>query len=174
MQVYSAIQPKPVEWLWPGWIPLGKITMLDGDPGLGKSTMLIDLAARVSRAGIMPDGSQGISGNVVIMSAEDAPDDTIRPRLEAAAANLDRIHDLSCIVGGGDRPPEIPRDLPLIAAKLQEVDARLFIVDHLMSFLADVGANKDQSVRRALYQLRARSSEKRPGPRLCTCMRAFE
>ena len=87
------------------------------------------------------------------MSAEDAPDDTIRPRLEAAGANLDRIHDLSCIVGRGDRPPEIPGDLPLIAAKLLEVDARLFIVDPLMAFLADVDANKDQSVRRALYQL---------------------
>jgi predicted ATP-dependent serine protease len=55
--------------------------MLDGDPGLGKSTMLLDLAARVSTHGIMPNSVQGITGNVIIMSAEDADDDTIKPRL---------------------------------------------------------------------------------------------
>ena len=72
---------KEVQWLWPGWIPLGKLAVLDGDPGLGKSTLLLDLAARVSQEGRMPDESQGATGAVVVMSSEDAVEDTIKPRL---------------------------------------------------------------------------------------------
>ncbi len=79
--------------------------MLDGDPGLGKSTMLLDLAARVSNAGIMPDNSIGASGTVIVMSAEDAVDDTIRPRLEAAGANLQRVIDLSHVRDRGEERP---------------------------------------------------------------------
>ena len=58
----SGVRSRPVEWLWPGWIPLGKLTVLDGDPGVGKSTLLIDLAARLSRDGVMPDGVLGPVG----------------------------------------------------------------------------------------------------------------
>src|SRR5271168_3495433 len=71
-----------VEYLWPGYLPLGKIVTLDGDPGLGKSTLLLDLAARVSggREGLMPNGSRGVQGAVVYLSAEDADEDTNKPR----------------------------------------------------------------------------------------------
>ena len=151
-QVYAAIE-QPVQWLWPNWIPLGKLTMLDGDPGLGKSTMLLDLAARVSTVGIMPDGSHGATGNVAIMSAEDSPKDTIRPRLEAAGANLNRIHNLSGVTElGKGRPLEIPADLDLVAQKLIQVQARLLLIDPLMAFLTDTDANKDQSIRRVLFR----------------------
>ena len=69
-----SVQTKPVSWLWPAWIPLGKITVIDGDPGLGKSTLLLDLAARVSRDDIMPDGSRGQYGDVLLLTAEDSLD----------------------------------------------------------------------------------------------------
>ena len=128
--------------------------MLDGDPGLGKSTMLLDLAARVSTIGVMPDGSHGAIGNVAIMSAEDSPEDTIRPRLEAAGANLSRIHNLSGVnEEGKERPLEIPGDLDLVAKKLVEINASLLLIDPLMAFLTDTDANKDQSIRRVLFQL---------------------
>src|SRR5262249_42750622 len=55
----AMVKPEPVRWLWPGRIPLGMVTVLDGDPGLGKSTMLLDLAARLTRGDRMPDGSPG-------------------------------------------------------------------------------------------------------------------
>ena len=58
----SGVHARPVEWLWPGWVPLGKLTVIDGDPGVGKSTLLLDLAARLSRDGIMPDGARGPLG----------------------------------------------------------------------------------------------------------------
>ena len=112
----SAVAARPVEWLWPGWVPLGKLTVLDGDPGLGKSTLLLDLAARVSRDGRMPDGSVGPNGATVILSAEDGEEDTIKPRLTAAGGVEDRLFTLSAIRGadGAGRPPEIPGDLAAI------------------------------------------------------------
>src|SRR6266852_9940140 len=94
----QSVQARPVNWLWPGWIPLRKITVVDGDPGLGKSTMLLDLAARVSRMDKMPDGSQGHSGEVILMTAEDALDDTVKPRLLAAGAVIERIHQFEYVV----------------------------------------------------------------------------
>src|SRR5262245_62143557 len=75
----STVQPERVEWLWQDRIPLGKLTIIDGDPGLGKSVLTLDLAARVSRGIEMPDGSSGRSGGVVLLSAEDGLSDTIRP-----------------------------------------------------------------------------------------------
>ena len=85
----SDVAVRPVEWLWPGWIPLGKVTVLDGDPGMGKSTLLLDLAARLSRDGLMPDGAVGPVGSSLILSAEDGEEDTIKPRLAAAGGVAD-------------------------------------------------------------------------------------
>jgi hypothetical protein len=151
---YCDIVRRQIDWLWRNWIALGKLTVLDGDPGLGKSTMLLDLAARVSNIGIMPDNSQGVSGNVIIMSAEDGPEDTIKPRLEAAGANEDRLINLSHVtIKGEERPVEIPGDLFLIAQKIRDNDARLLIIDPLFAFLYGADANKDQEIRRVLYKL---------------------
>src|SRR5262249_31733160 len=85
------VAPAAVRWLWRGWVPLGKVTVLDGDAGLGKSTLLLDLAARVSTGAEMPDGTPGPRAGVVVVSAEDGLGDTIRPRLEAAGADLRRV-----------------------------------------------------------------------------------
>ena len=75
--VLDEVQTSAARWLWPGWIPLGKLTVLDGDPGLGKSTLLLDLAARVTRGLAMPDGSTGMSGGVTLLTAEDSLGDKI-------------------------------------------------------------------------------------------------
>src|SRR4051794_32180260 len=88
---FDKIEAKDVEWLWKGFLPRGKLSLLDGDPGLGKSTVLLDIAARVSAHGVMPDQTQVETGNVMLMSAEDDPDDTIKPRLTLAGANMQRV-----------------------------------------------------------------------------------
>src|SRR5207253_2784907 len=95
--VLSQIQSVPAHWLWPGWIPLGKLTVLDGDPGLGKSTLLLDLAARVTRGMPMPDGTPGRQGGVTLLTAEDSLADTVRPRLEAAGADPERVRAFSAV-----------------------------------------------------------------------------
>src|SRR5439155_1153153 len=88
----SEIQPLPLDWLWPGWVPLGKLTLLDGDPGQAKSLLLVDLAARVSSGQAMPDGSPGMETDVTFLAPEDGLGDTLLPRLQAAGANLSRVH----------------------------------------------------------------------------------
>lgn len=95
----SDVAVRPVEWLWPRWIPLGKVTILDGDPGMGKSTLLLDLAARLSRDGLMPDGAVGRVGSSLILSAEDGEADTIKPRLEAAGGVAERLFTLPAVQG---------------------------------------------------------------------------
>src|SRR5580700_3133822 len=80
----SEIEARPVQWLWPGRISRGKVTMLAGHPGLGKSQLALAVAAIVTAAGAWPvDRTRAKRGSAIILSAEDDPGDTIRPRLEA-------------------------------------------------------------------------------------------
>lgn len=89
---YNSVSSKPVEWLWHPYIPYGKITILQGDSGEGKSTMMIQLAALITNGKAMPDGSEGREpGNVLYQAAEDGIEDTVKPRLQAAGADCGRI-----------------------------------------------------------------------------------
>lgn len=107
----SEVVPTRVSWLWPGRIPFGEITLIDGDPGLGKSAITTDLAARVSMGRPMPDGAECEVAGVVILSAEDALDDTIRPRLDAAGADTTRILGIPTIgTGDAEHMPAVPDD----------------------------------------------------------------
>ncbi len=160
------VTPELVKWVWRSHVPIGKVSILDGDPGLGKSTLTLDLAARVSTGAAMPDGSVSDlarPSGVIILSAEDGLADTIAPRLLAAGADLTRIRALTEVFGvriGDDgnetrtpRPPTLA-DLEAIEGAILEVDARLVILDPLMAFLPDeVNANRDQQIRRALAPL---------------------
>lgn len=151
------IVARPVRWLWHRYMPLGKLVIIDGDPGLGKSLLTLDIAARVSRGDAMPDGTSGVSGHVVILSAEDAPEDTIRPRLDAAGADVSRVKLLLGMrAGGQERAPEISEslDLAAIEAVVTSCQAALVIFDPLVAYLgAKTNANHDQEVRRALAPL---------------------
>src|SRR5262249_45612603 len=148
----DGVPTREVRWLWPGWLPRGKITVLDGDPGLGKSTLLLDLAARVSAGRAMPDGSPGLRAGVCILSAENALTDTVRPRLEAAGADLSRVHALETVCRPGQdmgRPPALPRDLRLLEKSVRLSQSRLLIIDPFVAFLGrGVDAAQDQDVRR--------------------------
>lgn len=150
----AEVVPEHVEWLWEGRLALGKLGVLDGDPGLGKSTMALDIAARMSRGLPMPGCTEGREPTgVVLLSAEDGLADTIRPRLDAAGADLTRILALPD-VPGEDRPPVIPEDLDLVRAAIAEVHAQLVVIDPLMAYLSGrTDAHRDQDVRRALHQL---------------------
>jgi len=145
----SSVRPRPVEWLWPGWLPLGKLCDLSGDPGLSKSTLLLDLAARVSSHGVMPDGTQGSAGGVCIMSAEDGLEDTIQPRLRAAGADLSKIGFFEAY---NQAPLVVPDHLERIEVRLRDYDARLLIIDPLVAFLAQ--ARSDQDVRKCLHPVK--------------------
>ena len=158
----DAVQAQSVAWLWPGRIALGKLTLLDGDPGQLKSTITLDLAARVTTGRPMPDGASGVTGGVVLLTFEDGLADTICPRLDAARADVSRVVALRGVAADDDvRLPTIPEDLDAISAGIADVGALLVIVDPLMAALSgDVNSHRDQDVRRALAPL-ARLAEER-------------
>lgn len=149
------VQPEPIHWLWQGYIPAGKLTLIDGDPGDGKSTLTLDLAARITTGREMPDGSPGRSGDVLVMSAEDGIADTIRPRFDAAHGDPFRVRVLHEVREGGHpaRPFELPTDLDRIRREIVSRRAVLLTIDPLMAFLGGVDSHNDQSVRRALHPL---------------------
>jgi len=104
--------------LWPGRLTLGTLAMLDGDPGLGKSLITLDICARVTTGRPLPDGSPGMPpSNVVILNAEDSITRTVRPRLQKLGADLERVFFLEGVVyrqgedstvSGVWRPASIP------------------------------------------------------------------
>ena len=155
----SEVIAEQVAWLWPGRIPAGKLTILDGDPGTGKSTISIDLAARVSTGQPMPgDTTSRPPTGVVLLSAEDGLADTIRPRLDAAGADAARVVALAAIVNadGIERLPSLPGDLARLEDAIRANDAALVVVDVLMAYLdRAINAHRDQDVRGALAQLAA-------------------
>jgi hypothetical protein len=156
------VRAERVTWLWPGRIPLGKLTVLDGDPKTGKSTAMLDLAARVSTATPLPDGHRlEAPANVILMTAEDGLGDTVRPRLDAAGADARRVVVFEAVAVRGEdgasyrtRLPSFPRDLDALERIVCTERALLVIVDVLNAYLgADVDGYKDQDIRRALMPL---------------------
>jgi hypothetical protein len=151
------VEQEPVAWLWRQRLPLGKVVVLDGDPGLGKSVLTVDLAARVSAGREMPDGSPGLGApaGVVICAAEDGLADTVRPRLQAAGGDLSRVLGLVTIGSGEqERDLQLPQDLSVLERAIQAVEARLVVIDPLTAFLdPELSANRDQDVRRVLRRL---------------------
>lgn len=152
----SEVSPERVRWLWPGRIARGKLNLIDGDPGTGKSAMTTDLAARVSVGKAWPDGEECERGGVVICSAEDGLADTIRPRFDAAGGDPSKAVALSTVPDseGNGRQLTIPDDLGAIEAAIGRVGALLVVVDPLMAFLpGTTDSYKDQHIRRALAPL---------------------
>jgi hypothetical protein len=157
--VADGVTGERVKWLWYAWLPAGKLTVLDGDPDVGKSTLSLDIAARVTRGATMPDGTAGIAAsNVVLLSAEDDMSDTIIWRLKAAGADLSRVSHIQAALDddNAETPLTIPRDLGLIEQHVTERNAALVIIDVLFEYLDEqVNTNNDAKTRRALHHVRA-------------------
>lgn len=156
------VAPERIDWLWPGYLARGKLHVFDGDPGLGKSTATTDIAARVTTGKPWPDGQPGcVPSGVVLLSAEDGLGDTVRPRLDAAGADLQRVVALKGIKTFDedteqmyDRILSLPADINGIESAIESVDGALVVVDPLMAYLGRlIDSHRDQDVRRALAPL---------------------
>lgn len=153
----SEVETRPVEWLWNPYIPRGKLAAFDGLPGLGKSSITLDLAARVTTGRPMPDGRPGVEGDVVMVSYEDDAADTIVPRFLAAGGNPERLHLVDGVrTAEGIGPLELPDHIAMLEALVEDTQAVLVVIDPLMAALAgDVKSAVDHHVRRALAPLRS-------------------
>lgn len=151
----SDIVPEPIDWLWPGWLAAGKMHIIGGAPGEGKTTICLSLAATLSSGGRWPDGSKAETGNVVIWSGEDDPKDTFVPRLMASGlADCSRVHFIDGVLVGKERMMFDPaRDMVSLHHKLAEVDdVRLLIIDPIVSAIQG-DSHKNAEVRRGLQPI---------------------
>lgn len=155
----STVMPRRVRWLSRGRLAAGKITVLDGDPGLGKSSVALDWAARISTGralpgepGWMDDEPVNEPRGVVVLSAEDDDADTIVPRLKAAGADLRRIVFLDMLdEHGNEYVPLLRRHLWAIEQQIEATNAALIVIDPLMAYLdSEINANRDQDIRQVL------------------------
>jgi hypothetical protein len=158
---FSDIAAKQLRWLWPGRIPLGKQTLFAGDPGLGKTLVALDIVARVTRGTEWPDGAAlEHPGSAIILSAEDDAADTIRPRLEAAGADLSKVHQLQAVrrvkKSGETSLEQFSLETDLVELQHAAVslgDLRLILIDPLSAYLGGTDSHVNAKVRALLSPL---------------------
>ncbi len=184
------VKPTNIRWLWPGRIPLGRVTLLVSDPGIGKSLLTLDIAARVSRGAAWPD-QEGESGrwgegenpsplasrispspplpvspsSVLLLTAEDDLADTIRPRLEALGADCSRILAISNVPG--ENAKDVPRafalnrDLARLSNLLNAIpDCRLLIIDPISAYLGNTNEHSNADIQSLLAALATLARER--------------
>src|SRR5262249_50853317 len=142
----SELTPRPVEWLWPGYLAVGNLAILDGDPGQGKSLLTLDLAARLTNGSAWPDGAASPGPAPVILLSSEDPDGVIQTRLTAAGVHMPRMFPWPRV--DGPPLPRIPTDMKVLDQVLAETTARLVIIDPIVAFLdRSVSCFSDASVR---------------------------
>jgi hypothetical protein len=150
----SSLAPEPIRWIWPGWIARGKLLVLAGAPGTGKTTIAGHLVSCVSAGHAFPCGFRPKAGRALIWSGEDDPTDTLLPRLIAAGADLSRVHFIGDVRENGERRFFDPaRDVPKLAAAIAGMDdVALIVIDPLVSAVSG-DSHKNAEVRRGLAPL---------------------
>ena len=148
------LTPQPVRWLWQYWLATGKLHILAGAPGQGKTTIALAMAATITIGGRWPDGSRCAAGNVLIWSGEDDPADTLVPRLMAAGADMSRCFFIEGARRDGEVVPFDPaRDLGQLLAAIEKIGGiKLLVIDPVVSAVTG-DSHKNTEVRRALQPL---------------------
>jgi len=150
----SEIKVTPISWVWPGWLAQGKMHILGGQPGSGKTTLAMKIAATVTTGGQWPDGTTATKGNVIIWSGEDDPADTLIPRLAISGADLARVFFVEDVLEGRERRPFDPaKDIASLRRAIEAAGgAVLLVVDPIVSAVAG-DSHKNSETRRSLQPL---------------------
>lgn len=152
---YSNVTSKAVDWLWYPYIPLGKLTVIQGDPGDGKSTFVVNLVALLTRGLPMPDGYASQCSRVAVYQcAEDGMADTIKPRLEQAGADCEKV---AYIV---DDDIALTLEDGRIETVIQETGASLFVIDPIQAFIPPDSDMQSATKMRAILRKLAATAEK--------------
>jgi putative DNA primase/helicase len=158
----ASVKALSIRWLWQDWIALGKVHVLAGEGGKGKSTILCDLTARTTMGERWPDGAspyctdgEASPAGVIILASEDGVEDTLAPRLMAAGADLSRVFVIRSVREAGRRRGfNLQADLARLEAEIKKHDnIRLVIIDPVSSYLGKVDSHKNADVRSVLEPL---------------------
>jgi AAA domain-containing protein len=149
----SSIAEEPTTWLWEGFFPWGELSIVEGDPDTGKTLALLNVAAAVTRGTALPPASgRAPAQNVLYLTSEDSVAKTIRPRLDAAGADLDRVF----VQQVGAAELLLPGAVARVENIVRAVRARVVMLDPLNAYLdaSKVNVNREQDVRQALRPVR--------------------
>jgi hypothetical protein len=170
LECFREITAEPVCWLWNQRIPLGKLTLFVGDPGKGKSLVTCDVAARMSRGIAFPDGAPCRVGDTIFLSAEDDAADTIRPRLDAAGAEVGRIHRVKAVKvilsdgGTGESAFSLERDLDRLEDAVKKIPStQMLVVDPLSAYMGKIDTHRGAEIRRVIAPLSDFAARRRVG-----------
>jgi hypothetical protein len=148
---------KPIKWMWKYRIPLGMTGMIDGDPGVGKSSIVSALTAHITTGTPWPDGCPCPIGDVIIIGGEDVEESVMIPRLRAAGANISRVHLMHTVIDEiteTTRLFRLPDDTQRLVDEVIRVGAIMVVFDPIMPYISGrKNTNSDQDVRQALTQL---------------------
>ena len=146
------MESKPIDWIWPDMLAGGKLHLIAGKGGRGKTTLLLNIAATVSKGGRFPCGHAAPQGRVLILSGEDGAEDTILPRLKLAEANSERCEILDPLLG--EAFFEVREHLQALEQTIVDrTDVRLLIFDPITAFIGDAENNSPTVVRSVLARL---------------------
>lgn len=140
-----------VSWLWQDRIPAGRLSIIMGDPGVGKTGLCCDLAARISNGKQLPGGSEDRPRNVLFYSAEDSTADTLRPRFEDAGGDVSRIFVLS----EDSETFDLDKDIDRISDTIQSYNPALVVFDPISCFMGEINPWKNEDVRAMIRPLAA-------------------
>ena len=144
----SDVELTPVEWLWKPYLPFGKLSVLQGNPGEGKTYFAMHLAAACTNGKLLPNMERMEPFNVIYQTAEDGLGDTVKPRLIEAGADLDRVLVID------DSDVQLTLSDEQIEKAIVENNARLVIIDPIQAYLgADVDMNRANEVRPIFMRL---------------------
>ena len=165
----ATIEPEPIRWLWPQRIARGKLTVIAGDPKVGKSLITADLTARITAGAAWPDNAGNAPiGNVIFASAEDDPADTIRPRIEAAGGDVSRVFIVDSVTDLDrdgepfERTFNLKKDAARLASEIEIIgDVAAVIIDPVTAYLGGADSHNNAEIRELLAPLAKIAGEHR-------------
>jgi archaellum biogenesis ATPase FlaH len=163
----SEYETEDVQWLWHPYLPIGKLVIIEGHPSLGKSTLTCEIASIATRGRAYPCGTSNQPMNVLMVAVEDAPSDTIKPRVLASNGDVDRIRFLEGIkfpMTLGELTTDLSKQSHIEAIRnaIQEHQIGIVIIDPLMGLVGDSrDTHKDQSMRQITTPLTKLAQEEK-------------
>ena len=148
LKLYSSVTETAVDWLWYPYIPFGKITMIQGDPGCGKSTLMMSIISAVSNGSVAPDGRKLKKPmHVIYQCSEDGLSDTIKPRLTAAGADCANVayldEEINWVTLNDDS----------VRRAIADFNAKLLVIDPVQAYLGEADIASASGMRKVLRQL---------------------